>query len=49
MMKLTDATSGAGSALDLVEMMSGEGALSPHAGVPTGSVIERDLDVFGDR
>jgi adenylate cyclase len=28
-------------------MMSGEGALSSHAGVDAGPVIERDLDVFG--
>jgi adenylate cyclase len=48
MMRLTDATSGVDAALDLVETMSGEGALSPHAGVHAGSVIERDLDVFGD-
>jgi class 3 adenylate cyclase len=30
-----------------VETMSGEGALSSHAGVHAGPVIERDLDVFG--
>ena len=35
------------AALDLVETMSGEGALSSHAGVHAGPVIERDLDVFG--
>ncbi len=27
--------------------MSGEGALSSHAGVHAGPVIERDFDVFG--
>jgi adenylate cyclase len=27
--------------------MTGEGALSPHAGINAGPVIERDLDVFG--
>ena len=27
--------------------MSSEGAPSPHAGVHSGPVIERDLDVFG--
>ena len=49
MMKLTDATSGVDAALDLVETMSQEWALSPHAGVHAGSVIERDLDgVRGD-
>jgi adenylate cyclase len=47
MLRLTDATVGVEAALDLLEKMSGEGALSPHAGVHTGPVIERDLDVFG--
>jgi class 3 adenylate cyclase len=47
MLRLTDATVGVDAALDLVETMSGEGALSSHAGVHTGPVIERDLDVFG--
>jgi adenylate cyclase len=48
MMRLTDATAGVDAALDLVETMSGEGALSPHAGVHAGPMIERDLDVFGE-
>jgi adenylate cyclase len=49
MMRLTDAASGLDAALDLVETLSGEGgAPSPHAGVHAGSVIERDLDVFGN-
>jgi class 3 adenylate cyclase len=47
MLRLTDATIGVDAALELVETMSGEGALSSHAGVHTGPVIERDLDVFG--
>ena len=47
MLRLTDATVGVDAALDLVETMSGEGALSSHAGVHAGPVIERDLDVFG--
>jgi adenylate cyclase len=47
MLRLTDATAGVDAALDLVEVMSGEGALSSHAGVHAGPVIERDLDVFG--
>jgi class 3 adenylate cyclase len=47
MLWLTDATVGVDAALELVDTMSGEGALSPHAGVNTGPVIERDLDVFG--
>jgi adenylate cyclase len=47
MLRLTDATVGVDAALDLVETMGGEGALSSHAGVHTGPVIERDLDLFG--
>jgi adenylate cyclase len=47
MLRLTDATVGVDAALDLVETMSGRGALSSHAGVHAGPVIERDLDVFG--
>jgi class 3 adenylate cyclase len=47
MLRLTDATVGVRAALDLVETMSGEGALSSHAGIHAGPVIERDLDVFG--
>jgi adenylate cyclase len=47
MLQLTDASVGLDAALDLVETMSGEGALSSHAGVHSGPVIERDLDVFG--
>lgn len=47
MLRLADATVGVRAALDLVDSMSGEGALSSHAGVHAGPVIERDLDVFG--
>jgi adenylate cyclase len=47
MLRLSDATVGVEAALDLVETMSGEGALASHAGVHAGPVIERDLDVFG--
>jgi adenylate cyclase len=47
MLRLNDATVGVAAALDLVGTMSGEGALSSHAGVHAGPVIERDLDVFG--
>ena len=47
MLRLGDATVGVEAALDLVGTMSGQGALSSHAGVHTGPVIERDLDVFG--
>jgi adenylate cyclase len=47
MLRLADAAVGVEAALDLVSTMSGEGALSPHGGVHSGPVIERDLDVFG--
>ena len=47
LLRLSDAAVGLDAALDLVETMSGEGALSSHAGVHAGPVIERDLDVFG--
>jgi adenylate cyclase len=47
MLRLGDATIGVEAALDLVEAMTDEGALSPHAGINAGRVIERDLDVFG--
>jgi adenylate cyclase len=47
MLRLTDPAVGVSAALELVETMSGEGVLSSHAGVHTGPVIERDLDVFG--
>jgi adenylate cyclase len=48
MLRLQHASVGVEAALDLVEQMSGEGALSSHAGVHAGPVIERDLDVFGE-
>lgn len=48
MLRLADATVGVEAALDLVETMSGEGDVSPHAGIHAGPVIERDLDVFGE-
>ncbi len=47
MLRFTGATVGVEAALDLVDTMSDEGALSPHAGIHTGPVIERDLDLFG--
>lgn len=47
MLRLSDATAGVRAAVDLVDAMSGEGALTSHAGVHAGPVIERDLDVFG--
>ena len=47
MLQLSHPATGVEAALDLVETMNGEGALSSHAGVHAGPVIERDLDVFG--
>jgi class 3 adenylate cyclase len=47
MLRLADAAVGVSAALELVETMSREGIVSSHAGVHTGPVIERDLDVFG--
>jgi class 3 adenylate cyclase len=47
LLRLTDASAGVVAALDLVETMGAERTLSSHAGVHTGPVIERDLDVFG--
>jgi adenylate cyclase len=47
MLRLGDASVGVEAALDLVEAISDEGALSTHAGISVGPVIERDLDVFG--
>jgi class 3 adenylate cyclase len=47
MLRLTDATVGVRAAMDLVDTMSGVGALASHAGVHAGPLIERDLDVFG--
>jgi class 3 adenylate cyclase len=48
MLRLADATVGVEAALDLVETMSGQGDVSPHAGIHAGPVIERDLDIFGE-
>ena len=47
MLQLPHPTVGVEAALELVETMNGEGALSSHAGIHAGPVIERDLDVFG--
>jgi adenylate cyclase len=47
MLQLNSPILGVEAALDVVETMRGEGALSSHAGVHAGPVIERDLDVFG--
>ena len=47
MLRLGDATVGVEAVLELVEAMTDEGSLSPHAGINAGPLIERDLDVFG--
>jgi adenylate cyclase len=47
MLRFPESIVGTKAALDLVETMSGQGALSAHAGIHAGPVIERDLDVFG--
>ena len=47
MLRLGDASVGVEAALDLVEAITNEGALLPHAGISAGPVIEKDLDVFG--
>jgi class 3 adenylate cyclase len=47
MLRLPHPAVGVEAALELVETMHGEGALTSHAGVHAGPVIERDLDVFG--
>lgn len=47
MLRFSESRVGVDAALDLVETMSGSGALSAHAGIHAGPVIERDRDVFG--
>jgi adenylate cyclase len=47
LLRAADATAGVGTALDLVGGPNAGGAISSHAGVHIGPVIERDLDVFG--
>jgi predicted DNA-binding transcriptional regulator YafY/class 3 adenylate cyclase len=47
MLWLPEPTAGVDAALDLVQTMRDDAALLAHAGVHTGSVIQRDLDVFG--
>lgn len=46
MLRLPDAERGLAAALSLVRALSADG-LPAHAGVHTGPVIERDLDLFG--
>jgi class 3 adenylate cyclase len=47
MLRFSDARSGLDAALDLVATAEPGGSLAAHAGVHTGRVVERDLDVFG--
>jgi len=47
MLRFSDVKPGVEAALDLVETMKARGSLAAHAGVHTGPVVERDLDVFG--
>jgi adenylate cyclase len=47
MLQFPESSLGVRAALDLVDQMNDEGALSVHAGIDAGSVIERDMDVFG--
>ena len=47
MLWFPDAERGLKAATDLVRALSVEGRLPAHAGVHTGPVIERDLDLFG--
>ncbi len=47
MLRFPEPIVGVDAALDLVKKMSDKGALSAHAGIHAGPVIERDLDVFG--
>jgi adenylate cyclase len=47
MLRLPDAERGVTAALALIEALRARGDLRAHAGVHTGPVIERDLDLFG--
>jgi adenylate cyclase len=47
MLRFPDAGRGLKAALALVRALGSEGSLPAHAGVHTGPVIERDLDLFG--
>jgi class 3 adenylate cyclase len=47
LLRFTDVKPCVEAALELVETMGEGGSLSAHAGIHTGPVIERDLDVFG--
>jgi class 3 adenylate cyclase len=47
MLRFSQPVAGLDAALDLVKTMGDEGALTAHAGIHAGPVIERDPDVFG--
>jgi adenylate cyclase len=47
MLRFPDAERGLQAALTMVRSLSSRTSLSAHAGVHTGPVIERDLDLFG--
>lgn len=47
MLRFPEVTPGVEAALDLVETVEPHGSLLAHAGIHTGPVVERDLDVFG--
>ena len=46
MLRFPEVRPGVEAALDLVETLEPRGSLA-HAGIHTGPVVERDLDVFG--
>jgi hypothetical protein len=45
MLRFSEVKSGVEAALDLVEIAAPSGSLAAHAGIHTGPVVERDLDV----
>ena len=47
MLRFSQAKPGVEAALDLVEGIHPRGSPAAHAGIHTGPVVERDLDVFG--
>jgi adenylate cyclase len=47
LLRFSEAKASVQAALDLVEALEPRGSLAAHAGIDTGPVVERDLDVFG--
>jgi class 3 adenylate cyclase len=47
LLRFSEAMPALEAALDLVETVEPRGSVAAHAGVHTGPVVERDLDVFG--